>query len=61
MAMNISPQDIWSKVMIALQFGARIPIAILIISTVAMIAFLGFFCAYRGTVFVWVRWLSHPW
>ena len=61
MALGTPRQDFWAMVMTLLKFTARIPMGLLIAVATFCVSYLGFWFLYRFTVFVYNRWLAHPW
>ena len=55
------PPDFWQLILKIFAWAARIPIACFIIFTAGCISYLGFFLAYRATVWFFVRYLRDPW
>ena len=53
--------EFWRRTMVALRFAVRVPLALLAIAAVAFGGFIGFMLLYRGTQFLWTRFLDKPW
>ena len=61
MALGQKPQMIWSAILTATLFLARLPIALMVIAAAGCLGWLGLMFALRVTQFLYDRFLDHPW
>ena len=61
MPLGKTPEEWWITVLRYFRFGARVPVAAVVITATAFGSFILFMLLFRLTQWTWIHWLSHPW